>query len=94
MEPFPDPVGLKTSGSGFGSPTLLFGKCSLFVYTRKAGLFAALLGDLFTWGKNRNGCLGLGTYEDQFFPLKVSLAGRVQTAVLGVDHTIVTAKPW
>ncbi len=48
MEPFPDPVGLKTSGSGFGSPTLLFGKCSLFVYTRKAGLFAALLGDLTT----------------------------------------------
>lgn len=29
-------------------------------------------GDLYTWGKNRHGSLGLGTKEDQFFPLRVS----------------------
>lgn len=28
-------------------------------------------GDLFIWGRNKNGCLGLGRPEDQFFPLKV-----------------------
>jgi hypothetical protein len=76
-------------------PQHCFSANVLYLYTQedKLGYFP-LLGDLFTWGKNRNGCLGLGTYEDQFFPLKVSLAGRVHTAVLGVDHTIVTAKPW
>lgn len=29
------------------------------------------LGDLFMWGRNKNGCLGLGTEKDQYFPLKV-----------------------
>lgn len=29
------------------------------------------LGDLYSWGKNRKGCLGLGTEKDQYFPLKV-----------------------
>lgn len=28
-------------------------------------------GDLFTWGKNKGGCLGLGNMDDQFFPLRV-----------------------
>ena len=46
------------------------------------------------WGKNRNGCLGLGTKVDQFFPLKISLGGRVEAVSLGVDHTAVTARAW
>lgn len=29
------------------------------------------LGDMYGWGKNRMGCLGLGTEKDQYFPLKV-----------------------
>lgn len=29
------------------------------------------LGDLYCWGKNRSGCLGLGDEKDQYFPLKV-----------------------
>ena len=53
-----------------------------------------LAGDLFMWGKNRNGCLGLGTTVDQFFPLKISLGGRVEAVSLGVDHTAVTARAW
>lgn len=28
-------------------------------------------GDLFTWGRNREHCLGLGSDKDQYFPLKV-----------------------
>jgi alpha-tubulin suppressor-like RCC1 family protein len=30
-------------------------------------------GDLYMWGHNRRGCLGLGSVEDQFFPLKVKV---------------------
>lgn len=28
-------------------------------------------GDLYIWGRNREACLGLGTTNDQHFPLKV-----------------------
>lgn len=31
-------------------------------------------GDLYTWGKNRDSCLGLGHPGDMFFPFKVSLS--------------------
>lgn len=31
------------------------------------------LGDLFTWGRNSHGCLGLGGHKDQYFPLKVKI---------------------
>jgi len=51
-------------------------------------------GDLYIWGKNRNKCLGLGDQEDQFFPLKVAVAGRVKQVDLGVDHTAVIATAW
>jgi alpha-tubulin suppressor-like RCC1 family protein len=41
-----------------------------------SGLFclAALSsnGDLYTWGRNKDSCLGLGHKEDQPFPLRVS----------------------
>lgn len=29
-------------------------------------------GDLYMWGCNKFGCLGLGHEKDQFFPLRVS----------------------
>jgi len=52
-------------------------------------------GDLYIWGKNRNGCLGLGDHKlDQFFPIKVAVAGRVKEVALGVDHSAVLATPW
>ena len=28
-------------------------------------------GDLYMWGRNKFGALGLGNQDDQFFPLKV-----------------------
>nr|CAD7457884.1 unnamed protein product [Timema tahoe] len=40
-------------------------------------------GDLFTWGRNRGGCLGLGHTKDQFFPLRVAIGARVKKRVLG-----------
>lgn len=34
-------------------------------------------GELFVWGKNVRGCLGVGNRDDQFFPWRVS-DGRVR----------------
>lgn len=49
-------------------------------------------GELFTWGKNRNGCLGLGHGEDQHFPFRVSITSEVLKVSCGVDHTAVLCR--
>ncbi|XP_044765857.1 RCC1-like G exchanging factor-like protein [Coccinella septempunctata] len=51
-------------------------------------------GDLYSWGRNRNGCLGLGDEHDQYFPLKVCLGGIVKNVSCGIDHTIAVSKPF
>lgn len=51
-------------------------------------------GDLYTWGRNKQKCLGLGHEKDQYFPLRVSLGGFVKTVSCGVDHTIALCKPF
>ena len=51
-------------------------------------------GDLYVWGKNRGGCLGLNTDQDRFFPMKVAIGGRVKHVSMGVDHMVAIAKPW
>ncbi|CAH1103130.1 unnamed protein product [Psylliodes chrysocephalus] len=51
-------------------------------------------GDLFIWGRNKNGCLGLGRPEDQFFPLKVAIGGYVEQVICGIDHSIAICKPF
>ncbi|XP_037960863.1 RCC1-like G exchanging factor-like protein [Teleopsis dalmanni] len=51
-------------------------------------------GDLFMWGKNRFGHLGLGHKKDQFFPFKTAINGKVQKVAFGVDHTIAICKPF
>ena len=64
-----------------------------------AGLrhFAAITsqGDLYTWGRNRNGCLGHGGVKnkelhppDYFFPVKVDIPAAVTKVAFGVDHTV------
>eukprot|EP00058_Branchiostoma_floridae_P011700 XP_002597188.1 hypothetical protein BRAFLDRAFT_276208 [Branchiostoma floridae] len=62
----------------------------------KAGLnsFAAVTtsGDLYTWGVNKYGCLGLGHLNDQYFPWRVSLPGNVITVDCGVDHMVAVIK--
>nr|XP_054756595.1 RCC1-like G exchanging factor-like protein [Lytechinus pictus] len=52
--------------------------------------FAAVTnkGDLYTWGTNGSGCLGLGQLHSQYFPLKVSLPGQVSHMACSVDHSI------
>ncbi|KAF7279900.1 hypothetical protein GWI33_006605 [Rhynchophorus ferrugineus] len=51
-------------------------------------------GDLYIWGRNKSGCLGLGDEKDQSFPLKVCLAGHVKKVYCGIDHTIALCKPF
>lgn len=38
--------------------------------------FSADKGELFVWGKNIRGCLGIGRLEDQYFPWRVRLGVR------------------
>nr|CAB3265494.1 Williams-Beuren syndrome chromosomal region 16 protein homolog [Phallusia mammillata] len=56
--------------------------------------FAAInsSGELFTWGKNKHGCLGLGNSKDHFFPWKVFVGSEVINVKCGVDHTIIMSK--
>lgn len=51
-------------------------------------------GDLFMWGKNRFGHLGLGHKKDQFFPFKTAVNGKVTKVAFGVDHTLALCKPY
>lgn len=81
-------------------PPTLFGRNSFNkdcrVISIKSGLshFAALNNDndLFTWGRNKFGCLGLGHEKDQFFPFKTSIAAKVEKIECGVDHTLAICK--
>ncbi|XP_072325202.1 RCC1-like G exchanging factor-like protein isoform X1 [Scyliorhinus torazame] len=52
--------------------------------------FAAITncGELFVWGKNLRGCLGIGRMDDQYFPWRVSIAGDVVDVACGVDHMV------
>ncbi|XP_016080632.1 PREDICTED: Williams-Beuren syndrome chromosomal region 16 protein, partial [Miniopterus natalensis] len=56
--------------------------------------FAALTnkGELFVWGKNTRGCLGIGRLEDQYFPWRVTMPGEPVNMACGVDHMVTLAK--
>uniref|UniRef100_A0A8B9TN09 RCC1 like n=1 Tax=Anas platyrhynchos TaxID=8839 RepID=A0A8B9TN09_ANAPL len=56
--------------------------------------FAALTnrGELFVWGKNLRGCLGIGRMEDQYFPWRVTVPGEVVDVACGVDHMVSMVK--
>lgn len=49
-------------------------------------------GDLYMWGKNKFGCLGLGETKDQFFPFKTAVSSKVEKIYCGVDHTLAICK--
>lgn len=51
-------------------------------------------GDVFMWGKNRFGHLGLGHKKDQFFPFKTAVNGKVIKVAFGVDHTLALCRPF
>lgn len=48
--------------------------------------------DLFMWGRNKFGCLGLGHQKDQFFPYKTLVGAKVERVACGVDHNIALCK--
>uniref|UniRef100_A0A8C5KU53 RCC1-like G exchanging factor-like protein n=2 Tax=Jaculus jaculus TaxID=51337 RepID=A0A8C5KU53_JACJA len=56
--------------------------------------FAAITnkGELFVWGKNVRGCLGIGRLEDQYFPWRVTMPGQPVDVACGVDHMVTLAK--
>ncbi|EZA47607.1 Williams-Beuren syndrome chromosomal region 16 protein-like protein, partial [Ooceraea biroi] len=54
-------------------PPALFGKNVTNIYCGINQLAAQTnMGDLYMWGSNKFGCLGLGHTNDQFFPLRVN----------------------
>lgn len=56
--------------------------------------FAAITnrGELFVWGKNLRGCLGIGRTDDQYFPWRVTVPGEVVDVACGVDHMVAITK--
>lgn len=60
-------------------PSILFGCNDFQQDTRVTSISCGIchlgavtnFGDLYMWGKNRSGCLGLGHKNDQYFPIKV-----------------------
>ncbi|KAL8198865.1 UNVERIFIED_CONTAM: RCC1-like G exchanging factor-like protein [Gekko kuhli] len=81
-------------------PPSLFGLSDLTPDIRVARIrcglnhFAAITnrGELFVWGKNTRGCLGIGRMEDQYFPWRVTVPGEVVDVACGVDHMVTLAK--
>uniref|UniRef100_A0A1A8PJJ8 Williams-Beuren syndrome chromosome region 16 homolog n=1 Tax=Nothobranchius rachovii TaxID=451742 RepID=A0A1A8PJJ8_9TELE len=81
-------------------PPTLFGRSefnpSVAVSKIRCGLshFAAVTdrGELFVWGKNLRGCLGIGKKDDQYFPWRVTVPGRVLDVACGVDHMVALVK--
>lgn len=87
-------------------PNPLFACDELNPENRVVDVFAGLrhfsavtsLGDLFSWGKNRHGCLGLGGRKrgsqpgDQYFPFRVDLPAHAIKVSMGVDHTLVMSR--
>lgn len=50
--------------------------------------------DLFMWGRNKFGCLGLGHQKDQYFPYKSLVGAKVENFFCGVDHNIALCRPF
>ncbi|KAF7688814.1 RCC1-like G exchanging factor-like protein [Silurus meridionalis] len=81
-------------------PATLFGKSefnpTVKVAHIRCGLshFAAITdrGELFVWGKNVRGCLGIGKRDDQYFPWRVTVPGHVVDVACGVDHMVALVK--
>ena len=74
-------------------PSALFGDCAVRRILSSCMHFGALTenNELYTWGRNRFGLLGLGHDKDQYFPFKVCLAHDVKQVALGPDHTMALA---
>lgn len=65
----PSPIPLTLFGRNEFNPT-----CKVNSIYAGLSQFAAITdtGDLYIWGRNRQGSLGLGHLNNQYFPIKVS----------------------
>ncbi|XP_047001017.1 RCC1-like G exchanging factor-like protein [Schistocerca americana] len=83
-------------------PTTLFGRNEFSTESRIVSVAAGMshmaavtnYGDLYMWGRNRGGCLGLGHENNQFFPLRVAVGAQVKKVSCGVDHTVALCQPY
>lgn len=81
-------------------PAALFGRSEFSPTATVRGVrcgldhFAAVTdgGELFVWGKNVRGCLGIGRKDDQYFPWRVTVPGQVVDVACGVDHMVALVK--
>uniref|UniRef100_A0A673GR44 Williams-Beuren syndrome chromosomal region 16 protein homolog n=1 Tax=Sinocyclocheilus rhinocerous TaxID=307959 RepID=A0A673GR44_9TELE len=81
-------------------PATFFGRSefnpTVKVSSIRCGLnhFAAITDrcELFVWGKNVRGCLGIGKHDDQYFPWRVTVPGHVTDVACGVDHMVALVK--
>lgn len=83
-------------------PATLFGRNELSPESRVTSISSGINhmaainsdNDVYMWGLNKLGCLGLGHTNDQYFPLKISVTAKVLKVTCGVDHTLALCKPW
>ncbi|XP_053983627.1 RCC1-like G exchanging factor-like protein [Hylaeus volcanicus] len=83
-------------------PSILFGKNAYERNTKVVKIFCGMshlaaltnTGDLYMWGCNKFGALGLGDAKDQYFPLKVNVGAQVRKVACGIDHTVTLCKPF
>jgi len=83
-------------------PPILFGRNQYNTETRVKYVYSSLFhmaaitteGNLYTWGKNKWGQLGLGHIKDQYFPLQVSVGAAVRRVSCGVDHMAALCVPY
>lgn len=77
-------------------PPALFGRNEFAPNSRVLAVYAGISHmaavtdeqDVYVWGRNKFGCLGLGNQKDQFFPLKAAVGAKVLKVACGVDHTV------
>ncbi|XP_050060125.1 RCC1-like G exchanging factor-like protein isoform X3 [Aphis gossypii] len=83
-------------------PPILFGRNQYNPETKVKSVYGGIFhmaaitseGNLYTWGKNKWGQLGLGHVKDQYFPLQVSVGAAVKRVSCGVDHMVALCTPY
>ncbi|XP_015183754.1 PREDICTED: Williams-Beuren syndrome chromosomal region 16 protein homolog [Polistes dominula] len=83
-------------------PSTLFGNNAYSRNTKVSNIYCGIshlaaitnTGDLYMWGCNKFGSLGISHQNDQFFPFKVSVGAQVKKVACGIDHTVALCKPF
>lgn len=84
-------------------PQTLFGQNDFSRDSRVSSVYAGLFHmgaitndqDLYVWGANRFGCLGVGDKRQLMpFPSKVAVNAKVQKVAFGADHTLALCLPF